>query len=98
MIERNLESSNLENRTDKDILLEVKDLKKYFPIKGGILKRTVGQVKAVDGVSFSIIKGETLGVVGESGSGKSTLGRVILRLLDPTEGNVIFDDVDISYL
>ena len=98
MIERNIESSNLENRTDKDILLEVQNLKKYFPIKGGILKRTVGHVKAVDGVSFSIIKGETLGVVGESGSGKSTLGRVILRLLDPTEGNVIFDDIDISYL
>ena len=68
MIERNLESSSIENGVEKDILVEVKNLKKYFPIKGGILKRTVGQLKAVDDVSFSVLKGETLGIVGESGS------------------------------
>lgn len=81
-----------------DSLVSVKNLKKYFPIKGGILKRTVGHLKAVDDVSFHIQKGETLGIVGESGSGKSTLGRVILRLLDPTEGSVHFDGEDISHL
>ena len=76
-------------------LLEVKDLKKYFPIKGGLLQRTVGNVKAVDGVSFSINKGETLGIVGESGCGKSTTGRVILRLLEKTEGSVIYKGKDL---
>lgn len=79
-------------------LIEVKNLKKYFPIKGGILQRTVGHVKAVDDISFDIYKGETLGIVGESGSGKSTMGRVLLRLLDPTEGQVIFEGKDISQL
>lgn len=81
---------------NKEKLIEVKNLKKYFPVKGGILKRTVGYVKAVDDVTFDIYKGETLGIVGESGSGKSTLGRVILRLLDPTSGDVLFEENDIS--
>ncbi|TMW69910.1 ABC transporter ATP-binding protein [Alteribacter natronophilus] len=80
----------------KEKLLEVRNLKKYFPVKGGILQRTIGHVKAVDDVSIDIYKGETLGIVGESGSGKSTLGRTILRLLDPTDGNVIFEGNDIS--
>jgi len=84
--------------TDNNVLLEAKNLKKYFPIKGGILKRTIGNLKAVDGISFNIYEGETLGIVGESGSGKSTLGRVLLRLLDPTEGQVIFDGTDITKL
>jgi peptide/nickel transport system ATP-binding protein len=75
-----------------EILLEVKGLKKHFPIHGGILKRVVGQVKAVDGINFYINKGETLGLVGESGCGKSTTGRSIIRLLEPTAGEVIFDD------
>ncbi len=79
-------------------LLQAKNIKKYFPIKGGILKSTVGHVKAVDGVSLNIKKGETLGIVGESGSGKSTLGRVILRLHEPTEGQIIFENQDISHL
>ena len=79
-------------------LVSVENLKKYFPIKGGVLKRTVGHLKAVDDVSFQIQKGETLGIVGESGSGKSTLGRVILRLLDPTDGSIRFNGEEISHL
>jgi oligopeptide/dipeptide ABC transporter ATP-binding protein len=73
-------------------LLEVNNLKKYFPFKKGVLSRTVGQVKAVDGVSFTLKKGETLGLVGESGCGKTTVGRSILRLIEPTSGQVIFND------
>ncbi|MDE5416309.1 ABC transporter ATP-binding protein [Alkalihalobacterium chitinilyticum] len=89
--------SNKENlQQDREKLVEVKNLKKYFPIKGGILGRQVGNVKAVDDISFDIYKGETLGIVGESGSGKSTMGRVLLRLLDPTSGTVKFDGQDIS--
>ena len=72
-------------------LLKVTDLKQYFPIKGGILGRTVNHVKAVDGVSFTVYEGETLSIVGESGCGKSTTGRAILRLDEPTSGEVEFD-------
>lgn len=91
-----LVEKELYKQTDQDILVQVKNIKKYFPIKGGILKHTVGHVKAVDDVSLGVRRGETLGVVGESGSGKSTLGRVILRLLQPTEGQIIFENDDIS--
>src|SRR5205085_1957806 len=73
-------------------LLSVKDLKVYFPIRKGILLRTVGHVKAVDGVSFDIYRGQTLGLVGESGCGKTTAGRAILRLIEPDAGQVSYDD------
>ena len=79
-------------------LVEVKDMKMYFPVLRGILKHKVADVKAVDGVSFNIKRGETLGLVGESGCGKTTTGRCILRLYEPTEGNIIFDGQDISRL
>ena len=81
-----------------EYLLEVTNLKKYFPIKGGLLSHTVGQVKAVDGVSFRIKRGTTMGLVGESGCGKSTVGRTILRLQEKTDGEVLFDGVDIFSL
>src|SRR5690606_14163611 len=81
-----------------EVLLEVQNLKTYYPIKGGFFKRTVGNVKAVDDVSFEILKGETLGLVGESGCGKSTTGRTILRLTKPTDGKIIFDGKDITNL
>src|SRR5947209_16513863 len=79
-----------------DLLLEVKGLKKHFPIQGGLLRRVVGQVKAVDGVDFYIKKGETLGLVGESGCGKSTTGRTVVRLYEPTAGEVVFDDPELG--
>ena len=79
-------------------LLKVEGLKKYFPVKKGLLGRTVGQVKAVDDVSFYVNKGETLGIVGESGCGKSTTGRMLMRLLEPTEGKVEFDGKDLTLL
>jgi oligopeptide/dipeptide ABC transporter ATP-binding protein len=79
-------------------LLEVRNLSKRFPVRGGILGSTVGHVQAVDNVSFSINRGETLGLVGESGCGKSTLGRTILRLIEPSAGQVFFEGVDIARL
>jgi len=80
---------------NKKDLVVVQNLVKYFPVKAGILQRVVDWVQAVDGVSFTIRKGETLGLVGESGCGKSTVGRTILHLLEPTKGHVEFDGVDI---
>lgn len=81
-----------------DTLLEVKNLRKHFPIKGGIVGKQAGSVKAVDGVSFHIKKGETLGLVGESGCGKSTTGRLLMKLLEPTEGQIYFEDQEITNL
>ncbi|PYZ97069.1 dipeptide/oligopeptide/nickel ABC transporter ATP-binding protein [Alteribacter lacisalsi] len=77
-------------------LLEVKGLKKYFDVTGGIFSRKVGEVKAVDDVSFSVYEKEVLGIVGESGCGKSTTGKALLRLTEPTEGEVLFDGKDIT--
>jgi len=77
-------------------LLTVQDLYKWFPIKGGLLGRTVGHLRAVDGVSFSVTKGETLGVVGESGCGKTTLAKTILKFIEPTKGRIIFDGTDVT--
>ncbi|CAA6804698.1 MAG: Peptide ABC transporter, ATP-binding protein [uncultured Sulfurovum sp.] len=82
----------------QDALLEIKDLKVYFPIKKGFFKRTVGHTKAVDGISLNIPKGKTLALVGESGSGKSTIGTSILQLIESTEGSIVFDGVDLTKL
>jgi peptide/nickel transport system ATP-binding protein/oligopeptide transport system ATP-binding protein len=79
-------------------LVEVRDLVKHFPVRGGILQRTVAVVQAVDGVSFDIRRGETLGLVGESGCGKTTVGRLLLRLIEPTSGTIRFDGRDITTL
>ncbi|MDM7255783.1 MAG: ATP-binding cassette domain-containing protein, partial [Paracoccus sp. (in: a-proteobacteria)] len=77
-------------------LVEVENLKMYFPITAGLLRRKVGDVKAVDDVSFTIYEGETLGLVGESGCGKSTAGRALLRLYDPTAGRIVIDGRDVT--
>ncbi len=77
-----------------EVILQAENLVKHYPIRAGVLRRTVGHVKAVDGVSFDLHRGETLGVVGESGCGKSTLGRMLMRLEEPTAGSLTFDGVD----
>ena len=79
-------------------LLSVRDLTKYFPITGGVMRRVVGAVRAVDGISFDVAQGETLGLVGESGCGKTTAGRAILRLIEPTSGEIHFDGEDVRAL
>src|SRR5262245_38432206 len=79
-------------------LIEVKNLVKYFPVRGGLLQRVVAWVQAVDDVSFHVKRGETLGLVGESGCGKTTVGRTMLRLIEPTSGSVLIDDVDVFKL
>lgn len=81
-----------------DVLLQVEKLKKYFPINGGIFGKKIGEVKAVDEISFTVKKGETLGLVGESGCGKSTTGRMLMRLIEPTDGKVIFDGKEVTSL
>lgn len=78
-----------------DNLLEVENLTKHFPVRGGVLQRTIAEVRAVEGVSFTVRRGETLGLVGESGCGKTTVGRMLVRLIDPTSGSIKFDGRDI---
>src|SRR5699024_6614248 len=91
-----------ENKISKtpstDTILELQNIKKYFPIKAGVIKRKVGDVKAVDNVSLALKTGETFGLVGESGCGKSTTGKLIMRLENPTEGKIIFNGKDITSL
>lgn len=83
---------------DAEPLVQIRNLKKYYPIKGGILRRHVGDVKAVDGISLDIERGETYGLVGESGCGKSTFGRTVMQLLDATEGEIRFEGRDLTSL
>lgn len=98
MISTNESPENKALENSSETLLELQDLKKHFPIKSGLLQKTVGHIKAVDGINLKVNKGETLGIVGESGCGKSTVGRTIIRLYEPTDGKIIFNGKDISHL
>src|SRR3990172_95911 len=82
--------------TSDNVLVKVENLKMYFPVTAGVMRRKVGDVKAVDGVTFDVRRGETLGLVGESGCGKTTTGRCILRLYDITEGKIVFEGQDLA--
>jgi oligopeptide transport system ATP-binding protein len=91
-------STNNNQEQDQENILEVSDLYKWFPIKGGLLGRTEGYVRAVDGVSFNVKRGETLGLVGESGCGKTTVARTVMRLASVTKGSIVFDGLDVTNL
>jgi oligopeptide/dipeptide ABC transporter ATP-binding protein len=97
-MERMMADPAMPSASDKAPVLEVENLKKHFPIQSGVLKRTTGHVYAVDGVSFSIGEGRTLGLVGESGCGKSTVGRTAMRLLEPTDGTIKLSGTDVTHL
>lgn len=87
--------TSINDEAKDNTMLKVRNLKVWFPIKSGVIQRTIGYVKAVDGVDFDVVKGETLGIVGESGSGKTTLARSILRLVKPTSGEILFNGINI---
>lgn len=96
-VKNQVENQSMETPNEREVVLSVRGLKKYFPIQSGLLfQRQVGAIKAVDGVSFDVYKGETLGLVGESGCGKSTTGRTILQLYRPTAGSVLFEGIDLA--
>ena len=90
-------AASAQETSQNDVLLTVSNLKMHFPItRGIILQRQVGSIKAVDGITFDLMRGETLGLVGESGCGKSTTGRAILQLYEPTDGEVVFEGQDLT--
>ena len=91
-----MENNKLEQVNDNKYMLEVKNIKEYFPIETDFFGKPTKFLRAVDDVSFSIEKGKTIGVVGESGCGKTTLGRTILKLYEATDGNIIFNGIDIT--
>ncbi len=88
----------VERPADQDILMQVVGLQKYFPIQKGFMRRTIGYVRAVDGVELTIMRGETFGLVGESGCGKTTTGRCVLRAVEPTDGQIYFDDQELGWI